>query len=244
MGHDLGHGKLNESRMEILLASIVRAINASGAIQRLYADRPYSEEIHTLLRTLVELVINAAYLQICSEGELASYRQYDTLMLSKVMRLANELFPGCIDHISEPTRNAFSKHTDEVRQATAGTVANTSWTKLDLHSRAVAADKHLGTQILQFLRRFVYSHGHTYTHGTFSSLEVTIDSFRTGQFPEARAREDADFALFGTAQTLHVFAMTINLLKNIGFDAHLSVVQDLLKQYNDAPSTIPPQPEP
>jgi hypothetical protein len=243
MGRILGHGKINESRLEILLAAIVRTVNCSGAIQRLYVDRPYSEEMNVLLRSLAEMVVNADYLQISSEEEVESYRQFDSIMLSKSMRLANELIPGCIDSIPETLRTAFEKHADEVRHATSSVTSQTSWTKKDLHSRASAVDKALGTEILQFLSRIVYTHGHYYTHATFSSLTATIDSFRTGACDEAAIREDADFALFGTAQALHVFAMSISLLKKVdGYEAHLELVQDLLKQYNDAPSTVLPKP--
>lgn len=118
MGHNLGHGKINDSRMEILLAAIVRTVNCGGAIQRLYADRPYSEEMNVLLRSLAEMVITASYLQIAPEEEVESYRSFDSIMLSKAMRLADELIPGCIDSIPEQLRNAFEKHADDVRQAT------------------------------------------------------------------------------------------------------------------------------
>ena len=242
MGRILGHGKINESRLEILLAAIVRTVNCSGAIQRLYADRPYSEEMNVLLRSLAEMVVTGSYLQIATGDEVESYRQFDSIMLSKSMRLANELIPGCVESIPETLREAFEKHADEIRQATNGVASQTSWTKKDLHSRASAVDKTLGADILQFLSRIVYAHGHYYTHATFSSLTATIDSFRTGACDEAAIREDADFALFGTAQALHVFAMSISLLKKVdGYEAHLELVQDLLKQYNDAPSTVLPK---
>jgi Family of unknown function (DUF5677) len=239
MGHKLGHGKMVDARMEILLAATVRTVNSSRAIQLLYTDRPYSEEMHTLLRSLAEMVINAAYLQVAPEEELESYRQNDSIMLSKAMRLANDLIPGCIESIPKTTREAFEVHADEIRQSTSGTASKTSWTKKDLHSRASAVDKVLGTTILQFLSRIVFPQGHSYTHGSFSSLSATIDSFRTGGYAEVTIREGADLALFGTAQALHVFAMAISLLKDEeDYSAHLSVVQDLLRQYNDAPSII------
>ena len=237
MGHKQGHGKVNDDRMEILLAATVRAVNSSRAIQLLYVDRPYSEEMHILLRSLAEMVINAAYLQMAPEEELESYRRFDSIMLSKAMRLANELIPGCIDSIPEETRMAFEKHADEVTQAISSTASKTSWTKKDLHSRAGKVDEVLGTGIVQFLSRIVYPHGHAYIHGNFSSLSATIDSFRTGEYDEAAVREEADHALFGTAQALHVFTMIISGLKHDeSFNAQMSNVQDLLEQYNDAPS--------
>lgn len=239
MGHKLGHGKLNEPRLEILLAATARTVNCSGAIERLYADRPYSEEMNVLLRSLAEMVINASYLQVSSEDELESYRRHDSIMLSKAMRLANDLVPGSVDSIPIATRDAFEKHADEVKQATSGTGTRTSWTKKDLHSRAIVVDNQLGTEILQFLSRIVYPHGHAYTHASFSSLSSTIDSFRTGTYDADAIRDEADHALFGTAQALHVFTMSISLLKHeYSHNAHREVVQNLLRQYNDAPSAI------
>ena len=129
MGHKLGHGKLNEPRLEVLLAATVRTVNCSGAIERLYADRPYSEEMNILLRSLAEMVINASYLQVCSEDELESYRRHDLLMLSKAMRLANDLIPGSIDSIPMATRDAFEKDANEAKQAISGTASQTNWTK-------------------------------------------------------------------------------------------------------------------
>lgn len=239
MGHKLGHGKLNEPRLEVLLAATVRTVNCSGAIERLYADRPYSEEMNILLRSLAEMVINASYLQVCSEDELESYRRHDLLMLSKAMRLANDLIPGSIDSIPMATRDAFEKDANEAKQAISGTASQTNWTKKDLHSRATIVDNQLGTEILQFLSRIVYPHGHAYTHTSFSSLSSTIDSFRTGAYNADAIRDAADHALFGTAQALHVFTMSISLLKQEdSHNTHLEVVQELLKQYNHAPSAI------
>ncbi|MCU1247076.1 MAG: hypothetical protein JWQ49_105 [Edaphobacter sp.] len=235
MVRDISDGKLVDSRLEVLLASIVRATNCGAAIKRLYADRPFSEEMHTLLRSLAELVINASYLQIAPEKELESYLKYDSIMLAKTIRLAGEVRPEVLERISQTTRDAFAKHVDEVMLETGDTISGTSWTKLDLHSRGVAVDKHLSVELFQFLSRVLYPSGHSYTHSTYSSLRGPIETFQTGEYNEVAVKEDANLALFGTAQALHVFAMSTSLIKGIDTNVALEVVQNLLQTGSDMP---------
>jgi hypothetical protein len=130
---DLGNAILAkekwDDRLEILLASILTASNRGRAIKRLYADRPFAEAMHILLRSLAELVITASYLQIASEAELNSYRKYDTLMLEKSLRLTREIRPDFLSRAPQEELDKFDKHAEKVKRETQDVVSGTSWTK-------------------------------------------------------------------------------------------------------------------
>jgi hypothetical protein len=230
LGQELGDGKLAEPRLEVLLAGIVRALNSSNAIGQLFKDLPYFEEMNILLRSLVELVINCLYLQVSSPEDLESYLQYDSIMLAKAIRFGNEFHDDVSSQNSQDLLSAFDEHVNHVEKSIGGTISRASWTKLDLHSRAVAVDNILGANTVSFLSRVVYQAGHAFTHGNYSSLYETIETLKTGAPSQTRMTEEANHALFGTAQTLHIFAKATNSLKAKNVYADLSIASELLQQ--------------
>jgi hypothetical protein len=214
MGKKVGDGRLADTRLEVMLAAIVRTVNSANAIKLLYTERPYSEEMNTLLRPLVELIVNACYIQIASDAEVECYRTYDTVMLEKSIRLAEEIVPTGLSGVTPENRKLFAEHIKTINQTFAGVMSTTSWTKLDLTSRGSAIDKHTGLTNCHFLTKVVYRIGHTYTHATYGSLENTIDTFKTGQFSSNTVIDEADLALYGTSQALRSFAEIVIVLNN------------------------------
>jgi hypothetical protein len=238
LANKLSFGQEVDDRLEVLLASIISAANGARAIMRLYADRPYSEAMHTLLRSLAELVINACYLQIASEEELNSYRLYDTIMLDKAQRLIRELRPNFLSGAPKQTLVAFREHAEQVKQQTRDTVSNNSWTKTALHDRAIALDDRYKFELFKFISRVIYSSGHSYTHWTFASLTQPVEFLRTGNHDDAATRSEAYLALFGTAQVLHIFSLFICVHKDPNEIASNELVQDLMETYDDSPSAL------
>ena len=61
--------------LTLLFASVLKARQAGHAVQ-LIAQQGYVEEVLSISRTLVEVTVNAAYLQFAGDGELVRYLQF------------------------------------------------------------------------------------------------------------------------------------------------------------------------
>jgi hypothetical protein len=231
-GHPVG------PRLEILLASILRAVRCGAAIQSLYVDLPYSEEMHTLLRSLAELVINASYLQIATPEELNSYLKYDAVMTAKTMRRALDFRSDALDYIPKDRQETLRKHGDEVREEIKDTISKTSWTKTDIHRRAVKLDEEFKCDIFRLTSTIIYSQGHVYIHSTYSSLTAPIVALRTGERDVISMRREADDALYGASQVLYLFSRFICTYMQIEVTASIGYVNSLIGTYYEAPSVI------
>ena len=223
----------------------MRSVNTAAAINRLWADKPYSEEMGVLVRSLAEGMINAAYLQVAPEAELQSYIAYDDIMLSKTLDFADEMTPENVAPVREDLRAILEERASKAKASFSNVMSGTSWTKLDLHSRAMKVKEHTGGDTTTFLSRMVYRHGHSFTHSTYASLHSDITALRTGSYPIEQVEGDAEHNLLAAAQSLYGFALTVILLtKESQPEPRLAVIQSLLKRYNDLLETEYPRTSP
>jgi hypothetical protein len=75
-------------RIRILIATAIKAVNSSHAIRLLCVERPYFEEMNILDRSLIESIVNGAFLQFATDEELTAFENFDTISLSKALRIA------------------------------------------------------------------------------------------------------------------------------------------------------------
>jgi hypothetical protein len=234
LGNRLLAKESTDSRREVLIPSILRAVNLGRAIMRLETDRPYAEAMFTLLRSLAELVINASYIQVARDEEVKSYLTYDSIMLEKSLRLAREVEPDFLSGGSKETMDTFMENFSKVSEETKDVVSVSSWTRLPLHNRAVAIDKRYHYEKFQFISRVIYGWGHSYTHSTFASLQHHVKFLETGVQDDEAIKDDADLAVFGVAQVLHYFNQFISANQTLDeFDSLMSV-QKLIDEIDEA----------
>jgi Family of unknown function (DUF5677) len=55
------------ARLSVLIGTAMKAINTSNAIRMLCVERPYFEEMYILVRTLIESIVNGAFIQIADD---------------------------------------------------------------------------------------------------------------------------------------------------------------------------------
>lgn len=222
-------------RQEIVIASIARSINMSGAIRRLWADRPYAEEMGVLVRSLAEGMVNAAYIQIASDAEVNSYMAYDDIMLSKTLGFADELKPTDVPGVRADFRQVLEERAAEAKSNFSNIMSNTSWTKLNLHERSVEVAKHITGDTMAYLSRLVYRHGHTYTHATYGSLHAEIMALRTGAYPSEQVEQCAEHNLLLAAQCMYGFTLVLmQLTREPEYKPTLNSVPVLLNRYTES----------
>ena len=132
------------ARLSILIGTAGKAINSSNAIRMLCTERPYFEEMYILVRSLIESIVNGALMQIASDDEVSAFLHFDSISLSKALRIAQSVSPESTSLLSEKLRDDFRAHTDSVKQMIGKDEQDFSWTRLDIVSKGERIDKALG----------------------------------------------------------------------------------------------------
>jgi hypothetical protein len=162
MAAALGPHPDSKPRHAILIRSILRGMRANDA-QVLLSDGCFAEEMHGINRTIAEVVINGAYLQIAPETELDKYQRYDVSAAARTIQRMNSSMPQ--------THRLSADDSNAVRQLLTGAAMDDGWSSLTVMQRAREVDKFCGVELMTPMVLFVYNHGHSHIHGTASSIE-------------------------------------------------------------------------
>jgi len=65
----------------------------------LCVERPYYEEMNVLVRSLIESIVNGAFVQIAGEDEANAFMHFDSISLSKALRIASRRISGSLEHL-------------------------------------------------------------------------------------------------------------------------------------------------
>jgi hypothetical protein len=220
------------ARLSVLIATAMKAINTSNAIRMLCVERPYFEEMYVLVRTLIESIVNGAFIQIAEDDEVNSFLHFDSISLSKSIRVAQTVSPEAVNTMSEKLRDEFRVHTDSIKQMIGKTEQDFSWTRLDIVSKGERIDRELGVPAFGVVCKVLFPTSHTYVHGGYRSLETYIHPERVGVH-EDFFNFQADGALHHMDVALLALCITMNQLTDQRLDNWLTVIQSILVTYSE-----------
>lgn len=201
-------------RLTLLFASTLKARQAGMAVL-LLAKQGFVEEILSISRTLVEAIVNAAYLQYAGDGELERYldfhpesqqRRTGMVRHSRSLGIAS----GLVQRLSE-----FVLRTPPAPKDPAGG----SWTAKSLMDRARIADAGSGLPIMATLVGRCYSRGHAAMHGTVGSLSSFILALSNMKLPSREDRlSPLSQAFFGVNLGILTLCLYLNNYFHLGMD--------------------------
>ncbi len=199
--------------LTLLFASILKIRQSARAV-RLLSEAGCVEEILSISRTLLEVTVNAGYLQAANSREVERYLQFHpetpnryamarpvpprTLGLQLFRRVGQlSLFRG------SPTR----------RQEPGGT-----WTALTLRERAALSDQASGIPVMVLLVQRCFTRGLAAVQGTIGSLDVFVSAISTMETPRLESRlAELTEALFG----INLCLLTLCMYLNSFFQLHM-----------------------
>lgn len=221
---------LPSARLSILIATAAKAINTSNAIRMLCVERPYFEEMNVLVRSLIESIVNAAFIQIATDEEVDAFMHFDAISLSKALRVAQGVSPEAVNILSEKLRDDFRVHADSIKVMLGKDEKEFNWTRLDVASRGDRIDKALGMSAFAPVCKVLFPSLHVFVHGSYRSLETYMPT-EGGRVLLQNLAFQADGALHTMDVALLAFCITMNQFADERLDHKLSVIQSILVTY-------------
>jgi Family of unknown function (DUF5677) len=219
------------ARLSILVATAVKAINTSQAIRMLCVDgKPFYEEMNVLVRSLIESIINGAFVQFATEDEVTAFMHFDSISLAKALRIAQGVSPEAANILSEKLRDEFRAHADSIKSLIGKDEQDFNWTRLDVVSRGDRIDKALGRPAFSPISKVLFPSLHAFVHGSYRSLEAYMPT-EGGRVLQQNLDFQADGALHTMDVALLALCITMNHLAGDRLDPRLSAIQSLLVVY-------------
>jgi len=119
-------------RLGILFASVLKIRSSAQAVQ-LLAEAGFVEEISAIARTMVEITINSAYLQVAEDEEVTRYRLFDT---QSMWKHAQNLQPQLTTPNLPPRVQELEQIVTETREQTGREDKAATWSIRPLRARA------------------------------------------------------------------------------------------------------------
>lgn len=198
----------------VIAALGVRASRLNNAIFALTTS-PLREEANALLRILIEVVVNGAYLMVSGEKEFNAFVAFPVVALGKSHR-AYVAYSGVESAFTEDFNQLVATNAAEAELMSGRTPKDSSWTSESVYKRAVAADAIFQNHIFSDLAATAYAGAHDYIHGNYPAL-IDIISGLQGEMPltpkDVRIDENAmlsaaTMALLGYALSLDAHFQT------------------------------------
>jgi hypothetical protein len=220
------------ARLSILIATATKAINTSNAIRMLCVERPYFEEMNVLVRSLIESIVNGAFIQIATDDEVNAFMHFNSISLSKALRIAQGVSPEALNILSEKLQDDFRAHADSIKAMLGKDEKEFNWTRLDVASRGDRIDKALGVPAFSPVCRVLFPSLHVFVHGGYRSLETYMPT-EGGRVLLQNLAFQADGALHTMNVGLLALCITMNQLTTERLDNWLAVIQSILVTYSE-----------
>ena len=200
----------------LLHASVIKVIN-SGIAAQLLAPAGCVEEILSIGRTMVEVTVNAAYLQHASDQEVNRFVRFHPE--------AADRFAGQLPSLAAPRsqdNNALSRLGRKIMRGLPvgrSLRADPSWSNHSLLDRAIVADDASHIPVMSLLVRRCYPRGHASMLGAVGSLDYFISALHgaEGAHPDNRTVSLTE-ALFGINLCLFTLAFYLSEVFSLGLD--------------------------
>lgn len=199
------------ARLTLLFASVLRVTQSANAVEML-SNAGCVEEVLSLGRTLVEVTVNAAYLQVTEANELDRFLRYHPESQWKHLGLLGQTRPrGFAGRLKRRVGNILLGGKDSGAEAT--------WSTRSILHRAQLADERSAIPVMVPLVSRCYFRGQAAMQGSVGSLETFITSVQRMERPRVDARmASLTEALFGVNLCLLTLCLYLNALFHLNLD--------------------------
>ena len=207
--------------LTLLVASILKVRQSCRAV-KLLAEEGLVEDILAIGRTLIEVTVNATYLQCVGEKELGRYLAFHPELRH---RHGGMLQQGSGSHTGRHFVNKISDVVASLLPLGNGSKADPSWTNRSFVQRAQISDRATNIPVMSLLVSRCYLRGDAAVHGTMGALDSFVKAVRSGEMPtrEDRFRELSE-ALFGVNLAIMTFSLFLNEFFQLGLDEAMDQV--------------------
>ena len=198
----------------LLLGSMMKVKQTARSVQ-LLAGNGCVEEVQAMSRVLVEVIVNAAYLQRAGFAELQSFVNFHPRTLYTQIALLgdgrNGAQPGMLERLRGLIAQKPAQRTREEGDPT--------WSARNLMERAEASDATSGVPVMRLLMERVYPFGHAATHGTIESLEPFLAELdRSGRQSKPDRQAAQVEAIFAVNLCLFTLCLYLNQVFGLRMD--------------------------
>ena len=205
----------NVTNQSAVLYGAINKLKEGSAAIRLLSQHGYVDELNVILRTQVELSINACYLQHASDDELTSYMHHDSIAglvaLQDIKKAhVSLLIPPDLD-------NRVAMQANEASRLSSLKLDSRTWDKKNLKKKADVIDGQTGLTDFVGLLATVYVTGSGYVHGSYKTIHKHVRYLISGEI------EHPWHVLYGANNVLHgvehvQFIIARYLANQFGFD--------------------------
>ncbi len=204
--------------LTLLFASILKIRQSARAVH-LLSQAGCVEEILSISRTLLEVTVNAGYLQVANSREIERYLQfhpetpnrYAMVRQTAPRSLGLQIFRR-LGQLSLPGSGAIRR-----REPTE------TWTSLTLAERAALSDQTSEIPVMALLVQRCFTRGLAAVQGTIGSLDVFVSALSNMETPRLEGRlAELTEALFG----INLCLLTLCMYLNSYFQLHMDLEID------------------
>jgi len=156
-------------RNMVLFTAVPKIVDIARVITFIRNIRA-ADEMQMLLRPMVEMAVNACYLQEVSDEEVQRFVYFD-LINNHTAMLDLENAVGNRFTIPKELRDRVIKQANEVQTLTGLKLGSRTWTRVTLFDRASLIDRAVGGFDFAALMANIYVTGSGYVHGTYKTME-------------------------------------------------------------------------
>ena len=199
--------------LTLLFASILKIRQSARAVHVL-SEAGCVEEILSISRTLLEVTVNAGYLQAANSREVERYLQFHPETQSKSAMVRQPApRPFGLQLLRRFSQLSLLRVSPARRQEPAGT-----WTSFSLMERAALSDETSEIPVMVLLVQRCYSRGLAAVQGTIGSLDVFVSAITNMEAPRLEGRlAELTEALFG----INLCLLTLCMYLNSYFQLHM-----------------------
>ena len=204
--------------LTLLFASILKIRQSARAVH-LLSEAGCVEEILSISRTLLEITVNAGYLQVANSREVERYLQFHPEAPNRyaMVRRLPSLSLG-LQIFRRLSRLTLLGSAPMRRQEPTST-----WSSLTLMERAALSDETSEIPVMVLLVQRCYSRGLAAVQGTIGSLDIFVSAIANMETPRLESRlAELTEALFG----INLCLLTLCMYLNSYFQLHMEVEID------------------
>jgi hypothetical protein len=168
--NEIKNREANVKERSLILSSSVSRLNEFARVILRIRSIDAIDEMHILLRSMLELVINACYLQHASDEEMWKYLYFDPINSHTAMTDLERASDGKLKIPKELSERTTRLATD-ASAASNLPLGSREWSKKNLFKRAVIVDEAVGGNDFAMLMANIYVTGSGYVHNTYKTLD-------------------------------------------------------------------------
>ena len=216
----------NVTERSLILFSAVTKLHELSRVILQIRSIDAVDEMHILLRSMLELMVNACYLQNASDEDVTKFLHFDPINSHTAMMDLERASNGRLK-IPQELADKTTRLASEANAVSHLPLGSRDWSKKNLFKRAVAVDQTFGTDDFAMLMANIYVTGSGYVHTSYKTLGRHAKWLLGGEV------EHPLRIMFGTNNAIHGVALIfINLGRyfNRNFDTARKPFNDAAKR--------------